>query len=109
MSLSFTSIEDQIGPAVYILGSHDARTEQKLMNLANEVDKRTQQKVQIVYLDPRRGDGLKVKEFYAVRNLPCVMIIMDDDTVPYKWTHAIPKAEEITYALSQIGGYMRRS
>jgi hypothetical protein len=109
MALSFTNISDRQGPAVYILGDGSSHTESRLQMLGAEIDKATAKEVPIIYLDPRRSDGLKVKEFYGIRRLPCVMIIMDDDTVPNQWNTSLPRAEEVVYTLSHISGSMRAS
>ena len=47
------------------------------MQLGEEIIYRCNQQTQVVVLDPRKGDGLRVKEFYAISELPCVMIVMD--------------------------------
>lgn len=52
------------------------------------------------------GDGASVKEFYGLTNFPCVLILMDDDTIPQQWSQTIPRADEVAYALSQINGSM---
>lgn len=109
MALSFTTIPDRHGPAVYLIGNGSSRTETQLQKLGEQIDSATNDNTTVVYLDPRQGDGLRVKEFYALRRLPCVMIVMDDDSVPYQWNTTLPRAEEVTYTLSQIGGSMRVS
>lgn len=109
MALSFTSIPDRTGPAIYLLGDGTSQTEQALMQLGNEVDKLTSQDTQVVYLDPSRGDGLATATFYGLTQFPSVIIVMDDDTVPHQWSHHIPRYEEVTYALSQTTGSMRSS
>ncbi len=102
MALLFTTIPDHIGPAVYMLGGTDSHTEEQIMQLGEEIIYRCNQQTQVVVLDPRKGDGLRVKEFYAISELPCVMIVMDDDTITHQWTISLPKAEEVTYVLSHI-------
>ena len=77
------------------------------MQLGEEIITRCNQQTQVVILDPRRGDGLRIKEFYAISELPCVMIVIDDDTITHRWAISLLKAEEVTYALSHINGHMR--
>lgn len=103
MALEFTSIPDRNGPAIYLLGDGSTQTKMTLVELGDQIDQATPDETQVVYLDPNSGDGLSVKEFYAIETLPCTMIIMDDDTMPYQW-HGLPRPDEITYALSQITG-----
>lgn len=104
MALSFTSIPDEHGPAVYIFGDGTSQLEQRLIAFGEEVDKLTPDETQVVYLDPNRGDGLRVKEFYALTNFPVVMIIMDDDTLYHTWDGTLPQPDQVSYYLSQING-----
>ena len=104
MGLSFASIQDEHGPAIYISGDGTAQTENRLMRLGEEVDKLTSSDTQIVYLDPTRGDGLRVKEFYALTVFPALIIIMDDDTLYQKWEGYMPRPDQVSYAISQAGG-----
>ena len=84
-----------------------SHTEEQIMQLGEEIIYHCNQQTQVVVLDPRKGDGLRVKEFYAISELPCVIIVMDDDTITHQWTISLPKAEEVTYVLSHINGHMR--
>lgn len=104
MGLSFASIQDEHGPAIYIFGDGTAQTENRLMRLGEEVDKLTSSDTQIVYLDPTRGDRLRVKEFYALTVFPALIIIMDDDTLYQKWEGYMPRPDQVSYAISQAGG-----
>lgn len=104
MTLSFTSIPDQHGPAVYVFGNGTSQMEQRLIALGKEIDQLTAADIQVVYLDPNRGDGLRVKEFYALGNFPVVIIVMDDDTIYQKWEGSLPQADQVSYAVSQAGG-----
>lgn len=109
MALSFTTIPDYHGPAVYILHGGDSRTEQQALRLGEEIDARSNQQYQVVYLDPKRDDGLRVKEFYGLTDFPCVMVVLDDDSIPHQWTHTLPRADEVTYVLSHLTGAMHSS
>ncbi|MFZ1458370.1 MAG: hypothetical protein WAT17_00625 [Candidatus Saccharimonadales bacterium] len=106
MALEFTNIPDRTGAAVYILGDGTTQTEMQLIKFGEEVDALTPDDTQVVYLDPSRGDGLRVKEFYGITEFPYIMIVMDDDTVPYAWQRSIPRPDEVSYELGQIGGSM---
>lgn len=77
------------------------------MDFARRVDDLTPDDTQVAFLDPTRGDGLRVKEFYGITATPHIMIVMDDDTIPYSWQLSIPRPDEVSYALSQINGSMR--
>lgn len=109
MALSFTDIADRHGPAVYIIGSGDARSERIISELGNEVDKLTNGKTQVVCLGARSGDGLRVKEFYGLAYFPCVLIILDDDTIVHQWDCTLPRAKDIVYTLHHISGGVRGS
>lgn len=109
MALESTNIPDFIGAAVYMLHDGNTITEGNLLRLEQEIVQRTQNTVQIVRADVRMGDGLRIKEFYGITTLPAVMIIMDDDTVPQQWGPELPRAEDVSYAVSQINGSMRSS
>lgn len=109
MGLSFTSIPDRTGPAVYFIGNGSSLIESQLIALANKIDMSLRQKVQLEYFDSTRGDGLRVKEFYALSIFPTVLIVMDDDTIVQQWDHTLPRADEVTYALSHIAGSLRSS
>lgn len=106
MALEFTNIPDREGPAVYIIGDGTAQLEQQLIAFGEDVDKLTPDETQVVYLDPNKDDGLKVKSFYSLQYLPVIMIIMDDDTLYQTWTSDIPRPDEVAYYLSQINGTM---
>ena len=106
MALEFTSIPDRTGPAVYVFGDGTTQVNQQLMELGNAIDRLTPDETQVAFLDQSHGDGLSVKEFYGLTDFPCVMIVMDDDTVPYQWTLTLPQPDEVSYALSQITGSM---
>lgn len=106
MALEFTNIPDREGPAIYVFGDGTITTERQLIAFGEEVDSLTPDETQVVYLDPSRGDGASVKEFYGLTNFPCVLILMDDDTIPQQWSQTIPRADEVAYALSQINGSM---
>lgn len=106
MALEFTNIPDREGPAVYLFGDGTHTTETQMQELGVAVDKETPEETQVVYLDPTRGDGLRIKEFYQLTVFPCVLIIMDDDTITQSWQFSLPRAEEVIYALSQINGDM---
>jgi hypothetical protein len=106
MALSFTGIPDKHGPAVYIFGDGTSQLEKRLIDFGEEVDKLTPDETQVVYLEPSRGDGLRVKEFYALSNFPVTMIIMDDDTVYHMWESNIPQPDQVSYFLSQINGHI---
>lgn len=109
MALEFTSIPDRHGPAVYILHNHSARLAAQFTRLAEEIDALTPDETQVCLLEPSRGDGLAVKEFYGLTVFPVVMIILDDDTVYQMWVSDIPRPDEVSYALSTINGTMRAS
>ena len=109
MALEFTNIPDRNGPAVYLFGDGTSFIDDQVKQLGVEIDNLTQAETQVVYLDPLRDDGLKVKEFYGLLTFPAVLIVMDDDTVPMSWNGQLPRTEEVTYALSQISGSMRSS
>lgn len=109
MGLSFTTIPDRTGPAIYLIGTGQSQTETQLKELGNQIIELTADDTQVVYLDPNHGDGLKVKEFYSLQVLPCTLVVLDDDTIARQWDSTIPKAEDISYALSQINGSMRSS
>lgn len=109
MALEFTTIPDREGPAVYIFSDGTTQSEQLLKQLGEEVDKLTQETTQVVFLDHTRGDGLATKEFYGLTTFPCILIVMDDDTIPQQWNGALPRADEVSYAISQITGGMRSS
>ena len=109
MALGFTSIPDRSGPAVYVFGDGTSQTEQILKQFGEKVDDLTHDETQVVYLDPSRGDGRATAEFYGLTQFPCVMIVMDDDTVPQQWNLTIPQPDEVSYVLSQITGGMRSS
>ncbi len=106
MGLEFTNIPDRSGPAVYIIGDGSSMSEARLRQFGEEVDALTPDETQVVYLDPRSGDGLKIKEFYSLQALPCVLIVMDDDTIYHSWEVQIPTADQVSYTLSQVTGSM---
>lgn len=108
MALSFTNITDRHGPAVYLLGD-SAQSNQQLQKFGGEIDELSGGKTQVVCLNVRGGDGLRIKEFYGLRYFPCVMIVLDDDTVPHQWDHVLPRAKDIIYTLHQISGGVHRS
>lgn len=109
MALSFTTIPDRTGPAVYLIGNGQSQTERQLISLGNEINEVTPGQTQIVYLDPTRGDGLKIKEFYSLQVLPCILVVLDDDTIAHTWENTIPRQDEVTYIISQITGSLRTS
>lgn len=109
MALEFTNIPDRTGAAVYLLGNGQHSTDNELRRIGEEIDQLTPVETQVVLLDINRGDGMKIKEFYAITTTPTVMIVLDDDTVPYQWSGTLPRTDQITYHLSQIEGSMRRS
>ncbi len=104
MALEFTTIPDRTGPAIYIIGNGTIDMEKQLKLLGEEVDKLTEDETQVVYLDPNTREGQDIKTFYAIETLPIILIVMDDDTVPYQWSGTLPRPDEISYALSQING-----
>ena len=106
MGLEFTNIPDRSGPAVYIFGDGTTQTELRLTAYGKEIDALTPDETQVVFLDPQRGDGLEVKEFYGLLSFPCVLIVMDDDTINQQWSGSLPQADQVSYALSQITGSM---
>lgn len=107
MALEFTNIPDRTGPAVYLFGDGaSSLINDKVIRLGTEIDTLTAKETQVVYLDPSRDDGLKVKEFYGLATFPCVLIVMDDDTIPTSWTGELPRADEVSYVLNQINGSM---
>jgi hypothetical protein len=81
-------------------------SEERLKRYGVEVDALTPDETQVVYLDPRSDDGRKVTEFYSLTTLPCVLIVMDDDTIYQSWELQIPSADQVSYALSQVNGSM---
>jgi len=107
MGLEFTNIPDRTGPAVYIFGDGTTQTEQRLIAYGQEIDGLTPDETQVVFLDPQRGDGLRVKEFYGLTSFPSVLIVMDDDTINQLWSVQLPPADQVSYALSQVNGSMR--
>lgn len=109
MALEFTNIPDRTGPAVYVFGDGTSQTDQILKQFGEKVDELTPEETQVAYLDPSRGDGRATAEFYGLIQFPCVMIVMDDDTVPQQWSLTIPRPDEVSYALGQITGGMRSS
>lgn len=104
MALEFTSIPDRNGPAIYVLGDGTSQLEQQLIAFGDEVDRFVSEDIQVVYLDPFRDDGLRVKEFYALENFPVVMIVLDDDTIYQIWSNEIPPVDQVAYYLHQITG-----
>jgi hypothetical protein len=78
-----------------------------LLAYGQEIDALTPDETQVVFLDPQRGDGLRVKEFYGLISFPAVLIVMDDDTVNQLWSVQLPPADQVSYALSQVNGSMR--
>lgn len=104
MALEFTNIPDRTGAAVYLLGDGTTHTDRQLTLLGQDIDKITPDETQVVLLDPKSGDGLRIKEFYSIMHFPCVMIVQDDDTVPYSWNVTLPSADDVSYHLGQIGG-----
>lgn len=109
MGLAFTNIKDRHGAAVYLLSDGLSATNQTLTRIAHDILGKTPDS-QVVMLDNvRRGDGLAVANFYSIQTFPAILIVMDDDTVPYSWTHQLPKSDQISYQLNQINGGMRTS
>ncbi len=104
MALEFTHIPDREGAAIYIFGDGTSQTEKILIDFGTRVDTLTPGETQVVYLDPSRGDGLAVKEFYALSQFPSVLIVMDDDTIPMMWSGNLPQPEEVSYQLSLVNG-----
>mgnify|MGYP003599313698 CR=1 FL=1 len=104
MALEFTNIPDRVGAAIYIFGDGSSQTEKVLTDLGTRIDELTPDITQVVYLDPNRGDGLAVKEFYGLTQFPALCIIMDDDTMPNAWYGTMPSPEEVSYQLSRISG-----
>lgn len=74
-----------------------------------EINTLTNNEARVVLLDPLRGDGLRVKEFYGLTTFPAVVVVMDDDTIVQSWAGQLPQAQEVSYALSQINGHMSAS
>lgn len=104
MALEFTNIPDRVGPAIYLLGNGNMTLDTQLKELGEKIDQATPDETQVVLLDINRGDGIRVKEFYGVSVIPTIMIVMDDDTIPYQWTDTLPQPQEVSYQLSQING-----
>ena len=109
MSLSFTTIPDRHGAAVYLLSDGLSTTHRTLTDLANEVLKSTPDTQIVLIEDTRRGEGRAIVEFYGITSLPAILIVMDDDTVPHSWLHTLPSPSEVSYQISQINGSMRAS
>lgn len=109
MGLDFTNIADRHGAAVYLLTDGSSYSERQLIKYAEEIKQRTNNLSQVILIDPLRGDGVRVKEFYGLTSFPAALIIMDDDTIARSWIGQLPAAQEVTYALSQISGTMRGS
>jgi len=91
---------------VYIFGDGTTQTEQRLTAYGEEIDKLTPNSTQVIYLDPRRGDGLQVAQFYSLRTFPCILVVMDDDTLYQHWELQLPMPDQVSYVLSQINGSM---
>ena len=106
MALEFTNIPDRTGPAVYLVGDGSGEQHRQLEDLGAAIDAATPEETQVVYLDSTNGDGLNVKEFYALMDFPTVMIVMDDDTLYQSWTNDLPQPDQVAYYLSQVGGQM---
>ncbi|MFZ1249652.1 MAG: hypothetical protein WAQ24_05025 [Candidatus Saccharimonadales bacterium] len=104
MGLEFTNIPDRHGPAVYVFSDGTSQTEIRLKQYGQEIDALTPDETQVVYLNPMRDDGLRVKEFYGLTSFPCVLIVMDDDTIAQSWQGSLPQADQVSYTLGQIGG-----
>lgn len=109
MGLDFTNIHDKEGAALYLLTDGTGPGERALERLAQEIDDAITADIQIVVLDPRRGDGARVKSFYSIQYLPCVLIVRDDDTIAFQWDHQLPRAEDVAFQVSHISGGMRHS
>jgi hypothetical protein len=104
MGLDIVSLPDSVGAAVYLISNGQHAMDNALTQLGNEIKTLTTKDTQIVLLDMHHGDGIKVKEFYGLTSAPTIMIILDDDTVPYIWTNTLPRASEVAYHLNQIEG-----
>ena len=107
MSLSFTTIPDRTGPAVYIIGNGLSQLDKQLHELGNQIVSLVNNDTQVVILDSSRGDGMKFKESYSLQFIPCLLVVLDDDTIARSWEVNLPRAEEVSYVLSHINGSMR--
>lgn len=107
MALEFTNIPDRTGPAVYILSDAGVREEIELTKFGMDIDNATPDETQVVFLNVQKGDGLAIKEFYAVTVFPTVLIVQDDDTIIQGWYGQVPQLEQVVYYLGQATGTMQ--
>ncbi len=106
MALEFTNIPDRTGPAVYLVGM--SMLENRLTAYGQELDKATDEKTQVVYLDVRSKDGAQVADFYDIQesSLPAVLIVMDDDTIYKSWFgQDLPRPGDVAHDVKRISGH----
>jgi hypothetical protein len=102
MALSFTNIRDSQGAAIYIIHDGLSQGEQRMKRLAEELTKYTSK--QIVTLEAKSPDALKIIDFYDLKPSNLVLLVRDDDQLHQVWTeNEIPSADQIAYAANQVG------
>ncbi len=105
MGLSFTSIKDKPGAAIYFL--HDGTTTQQrlLERIAQEVHDRAPT-YQMVMLSGRDRDGDGIRDFYSLDpdNFPHILVVSDDDQVVQSWSgQTLPTSDQLSYAMQASG------
>lgn len=71
-----------------------------------DIDVVTSEETKVVAMNVCSGDGVKIKEFYAITQFPAVVIVQDEDTNYQGWYSEIPRIEEVLYYLGQVNGAM---
>lgn len=104
MGLSFTSIPDRSGAALYVLYDGTEIQRRKWQDVADKVTAET--KAQTLVLSVRDKDGEMIRDFYDLNPmvLPYILVVRDNDEIFHSWNgQSMPQLGDITYALKQVG------
>lgn len=104
MGLSFTSISDRHGAALFVIYDGSELDRRKWSDFADRVSKETG--AQTVVLSVKDQDGERVRDFYDldIMTLPHVLVVRDSDELAQQWAgQHLPQLTDVTYALRQVG------
>lgn len=102
MGLDFTDIKDQPGAAVYLIHDGSMTSQGNMERLAQAVSGATSKQVLVIAADDTTGR--QILEFYGLTAKNYVIIVRDDDQLFQSWNETeLPNADQIAYAVEQIG------